>query len=67
MIKIVKNIVLLFLISMLMNVLDIHQGMNNIHTLIIIKLELNDDDYIKIRWWLRFSDSNWIMVRHQLG
>lgn len=57
MIKIVKNIVLLFLISMLMNVLDIHQGMNNIHILIIIKLELNDDDYIKIRWWLRFSDS----------
>jgi uracil phosphoribosyltransferase len=58
MIKIVKNIVLLFLISMLMNVLDIHQGMNNIHIFIIIELELNDDDYIKIRWWLRFSDSN---------
>jgi uracil phosphoribosyltransferase len=67
MIKIVKNIVLLFLISMLMNVLDIHQGMNNIHIFIIIELELNDDDYIKIRWWLRFSESNWIMVRHQLG
>jgi uracil phosphoribosyltransferase len=58
MIKIVKNIVLLFLISMLMNVLDIHQGMNKIHIFIIIELELNDDDYIKIRWWLRFSDSN---------
>jgi hypothetical protein len=42
---------------MLMNMLDIHQGMNNIHTLIIIKLEFNDDDYIKIRWWLRFSDN----------
>jgi uracil phosphoribosyltransferase len=65
--KIVKNIVLLFLISMLMNVLDIHQGMNKIHIFIIIELELNDDDYIKIRWWLRFSESNWIMVRHQLG
>jgi hypothetical protein len=34
------------------------KGMNNIYILVLIKLELNDDDYIKVRWWIRFSDSN---------
>jgi hypothetical protein len=32
--------------------------MNNIHIFVLIKLKLNDDDYIKVRWWLRFKDNN---------